>query len=482
MNSTPKKGTPKSGEVKLPAGKTDLKEQLKGMQNLLDSYPGGMFSVDRDYRYTAFNDKHKERMLTTYGISIEAGHNLLDCITVQKDREAAKQNLDRVLIGGETFTDRDLPINAAGSKVFFNINYMAVKDKNGSVVGVNILTEDITDRKAVEENLRTNEEFLRLVFETSEDAIVITAPSGVIIEANPTACRMSGMTREEMILAGRNKFFDTNDPSLVKILEEFSRTGKFSGVLTFIRKDGSKFPGEISSIRYKDKDGNILTSSFIRDITERKLAEEAKQEAEARYRGLFEQTHDAIFILDLQGRHLTENQRAADMMGYTPEEMHGLSVRETSAELQQSLQVIQQLLDGKHISLYERLFQKKDGTIFPVEINVELVRDMHGNPLHIQSVVRDISERKLAEKKISESEERFRLLFERSQAVMIIIEPTTGQILEANPAAENFYGYSMEELRSMSINQINTLPPETIAAERQLAVWKNEISSFFHTA
>ncbi len=352
----------------------------------------------------------------------------------------------------------------------------------------------------------------------------------------------------------------------------------------------------------------------VRDITNQKIAEEEKQEAEFRFRGLFEQSHDAIFILDFQGKHLTCNQRAADMMGYTIEEMRGLSVNETSAELQQSRQVIQQLLNGEHIPLYERLFKKRDGTVFPVEINVEMVRDSHGNPLHIQSVVRDISERKEAEKnlreneekyrsfiensfdaisfvdengnitewnraaetltgikkedaagkpywdiqmqlalpdrqtpefaervktnmlgmiqtgasplfnrinnaefirsdgikriveqivfpikmengygirsvarditerktaeeKLRDSEERFRLLFERSHAIMMIIEPESGKILEANPAAEFFYGYTIEELRGISINHINTLPPETVTAERLLAM--DEKRNFF---
>ncbi len=99
------------------------------------------------------------------------------------------------------------------------------------------------------------------------------------------------------------------------------------------------------------------------------------------------------------------------------------------------------------------------------------------NGFVIHSLTRDVTERKIAEEKLRDSEERFRLLFERSQAVMLIVEPATGEILNANPAAENFYGYPMEELRGMTIDKINTLPPETIAAERQLAL--EEKRNFF---
>jgi diguanylate cyclase (GGDEF)-like protein/PAS domain S-box-containing protein len=133
------------------------------------------------------------------------------------------------------------------------------------------------------------------------------------------------------------------------------------------------------------------------DITERKNAEVALRESEARFRSLFEQTHDAVFILDLEGRHLAANQRAADMLGYTFEEVLGLSVHEVSAEINQSGSIMDHLLAGEQVPAYERLFRKKDGQVFPVEINVELVRDKNGAPMHLISVVNDISQRKLAE-------------------------------------------------------------------------------------
>ena len=193
-----------------------------------------------------------------------------------------------------------------GSLHWILINSQPVFLENSTRPGTVIATfMDITERKIAEEKLDANEELLSKAFENSQDAIVITTPDGIIFAANPAACRMSGMTEEEMILAGQNNFFDTNDPALGIILEEFNRTGKFFGVLTFIRKDGSTFPGEISAIRFKDAYGNIRTSSTIRDISERKLAEEKKQEAESRYRSLFKHSNYGIFILDFQCKHLT---------------------------------------------------------------------------------------------------------------------------------------------------------------------------------
>ncbi len=166
------------------------------------------------------------------------------------------------------------------------------------------------------------------------------------------------------------------------------------------------------------------------DITERKNAEMFLRESEARFRSLFEQTHDAVFILDMEGRHLATNQRAADMLGYTLEEIRGLSVRDTSAEMNKSTNVIGRLLAGEQIPSYERLFRKKDGQIIPVEINVELVRDKNGVPLHILSVVNDISQRKVDEEAAKKSAEELKQANEQLSLRVAEVENLQAELRE----------------------------------------------------
>lgn len=112
------------------------------------------------------------------------------------------------------------------------------------------------------------------------------------------------------------------------------------------------------------------------------------------YRSLFEQSHDAVFILDLTGKHVSVNQRAADMLGYTREEIRDLSLADLSADPPQSYGVLERLLAGEVVAPYERVFRRKDGSRVHVEINAEVVRDSRGEPLHVQSMVRDITRRK----------------------------------------------------------------------------------------
>lgn len=149
-------------------------------------------------------------------------------------------------------------------------------------------------------------------------------------------------------------------------------------------------------------------------IENSRLYAEAQQEirqrekAEHRYRALFGQSHDAVFILDVQGKHLEVNQRAADLLGYTVEELMQLSVTDLSDQKEESGYILERLQKGEDIPLYECDFNKKNGEKVTVEINAELVSDDDGVPIHIQSVVRDISERKQNEVILQEANQKLR--------------------------------------------------------------------------
>jgi PAS domain S-box-containing protein len=138
---------------------------------------------------------------------------------------------------------------------------------------VSELEAEVEKQKKTENMLRESEERYHSIFENSDDAIFLTSPDGTIINANPAACRMFGYSEAEFIRLGRSGITNLDDPRLSDALEERKRTGRFSGELTFLRRDGQIFSGELSSILFKDKNGQIKTSLIIRDITERKNAE-----------------------------------------------------------------------------------------------------------------------------------------------------------------------------------------------------------------
>ncbi len=129
-------------------------------------------------------------------------------------------------------------------------------------------------RKQAEAELRTSEEIHRLIVDNSGDAILFTHPDGSVYSANPAACRMFGRDEEEICRMGREGVVDPTDPRLAAALEERRRTGAFKGELTLVRNDGTKFLAEISSTMFRDSRGVERASMIIRDVTERKRAEE----------------------------------------------------------------------------------------------------------------------------------------------------------------------------------------------------------------
>ncbi len=115
---------------------------------------------------------------------------------------------------------------------------------------------------------------------------------------------------------------------------------------------------------------------------------------ETHFRALFEQTNDGVFIISLDLEYLAVNQQGADMLGYEVEELVGMSVNEVIALEQRTGRFPGSMVGASTDQpVYERILQRKDGSTFPVEISTSIVYDPEGRPLHIQSIVRDITER-----------------------------------------------------------------------------------------
>lgn len=133
-------------------------------------------------------------------------------------------------------------------------------------------------RKEAENAIRESEEKYRSIFENSGVAILLTAPDGSILSVNKSACSLFGMDEAEICRIGRKGIIDLLDPRLPVLMEERLETGSAKGELTFIKKDGTKFDCEVSSVIFNDSEGKERTSLVIRDLTEQKKAEKEIQE------------------------------------------------------------------------------------------------------------------------------------------------------------------------------------------------------------
>jgi PAS domain S-box-containing protein len=157
----------------------------------------------------------------------------------------------------------------------------------------------------------------------------------------------------------------------------------------------------VAAVESEDELGD-LARTFNEMVAQLHTSFVALQETEQRYRALFESNNDAIFIMSLEGRYMMVNHRAAELLGYSVEELIGMDPAKVvlAQEYADSQSKIKALLNGESLPVYERTMQRKDGALIKVEISIGLVRDTAGNPLHIQSIVRDITERKRTEAEI----------------------------------------------------------------------------------
>ncbi len=231
---------------------------------------------------------------------------------------------------------------------------------------------DISEIKLAEEELKESEEKYRSFFENSLDAILLTVPDGQVLAANAAACKMFQMTEEEICKAGRNGLVNL-DASLEKSLAERENNGKVKGHLTFLRKDGSKFRGEISSAIFNDFKGNSRTSMIIRDISERVKSEEELKVSKENYQFLFEYSASPKWIFDMETDEILDaNERALETYGYSREEFLNMKTIQLKPpeELPRMAKIHKELKDMEGLIQFGIFTQlKKDKTKVKAEVS-----------------------------------------------------------------------------------------------------------------
>ncbi len=299
---------------------------------------------------------------------------------------------------------------------------------------------------SIDQKSQGSENLYRMIFDHSMDGIILTDPGdeGKILSANPAACRMLGWTEEELVGKERDAILDLQELTLSALLDELTHSGSARAQLTYRRKDGTTFPGEVSTAFFTDSNGEPRTVSIIRDITDRKQTVEALLESENRYRAIFDNSLDGIFVTIPDGTILAANQAACQMFGMTEEELIWAGRNGTVDTSDPRLKSVldERARTGRFKG--ELNHKRKDGTIFPSEISSTLFKDKNGLT-KVVMVIRDISERKKAEKTLQESEERFRSAFDDSAVAMALVDPDA-RISRVNDTFCQMLGFEKSEI------------------------------------
>ena len=388
------------------------------------------------------------------------------------------QHLSEVFKTGNGELDHDTRMVVGEKEFWTSVRLDPVKDNEGRVLAVLGVTRDITESKRTGMALRESEERYRALFENSIDAILLTAPDGRILAANPEASRMLQRSEEEICQVGRDGVVDLKDPRLPAALEERTRTGRYSGGLNMKRKDGTIFPTEVSSVIFKDKDGQDRTSMIIRDITERRNFEINLRKSEERFRQLFMSSPIPYLISRPEGSIIDVNEAWVRMSGYSREE----AISRTTFELGMHLnsnerdQLVRDVLQKQRLNNVEIDRRTKSGDIRTLLNSLEVV-ELGGEKCILNMQV-DITERKkldeelkrysqhlveLVQKRTEElarSEKKYRNIINTSPSC-VYTTSINGDILEMNPAGIAMLGYdNLEELKKVNFENIYANPKD----------------------
>ncbi len=439
------------------------RRQLAEIESIYQHAPVGLCVFDADLRFLRIN----EMLAGTNGIPAaeHVGRRLRDVLP--KLAAAAEPTLRGVVATGEPvlgFTLKGQTPARPGVERTWIESCLPVKDDQGRVVAINVVAEEVTERLAAEATRRATEERFR--------ALVLASSN--VVWTMDHAWRSDGAVR-----AWWKDFTGRDDPEpngtdlpWLEALHPDDRT--IVGVLwqatqSEVRPHSAEFRlcGRAGEYRWfygkmvprQDDSGNLVEwVCTLRDVTARKTAEAALRESEARFRAMFELASVGMSEVDYDsGRLVRFNERFREISGYSQEALQNLHIRDLThpddREADWAIYVAAAAGDRPQYR-NEKRYLRPDGAVVWVRVNAVFLRDLQGRFLHSMAVVEDVTERKLAEAALQESERHYRLLFE-TMLQGVVYQDTEGRIVSMNLAAENILGQTREQLAGQTSQSVD---------------------------
>lgn len=433
------------------------------LDNISQEEHTGLYFKDNQGRYLLINET-AEQLLQLSGKEIygKKDAQLFDSITAHK----MQQEDQRVFETGMAIS-WEIEKNTGHGNDYWIGKKIPCLDKRGKQLGLIGLFNNITVLKTFQNmNLELDERYSDLFNKLPYPVIVLDPVSLIPHTFNQAICDLLSYSSREF----RNSRFSNH---ITSSLDEFMNTVKY-----LLSQGGGEFMLEL-----KDRNHNkIKVSSYgqkiiledqaylhilLQDVTELQQNTEELISSELKYRSLFEYANDAILVVDIQTLTITDiNEIGLKMFGYRRDDFITMSIFDLDD--QASHDDLRGQLNNLEIynhALFTHCLRNRTGQSIDVEINAHKVN--YGGQQVYQFVIRDISQRRQTEHALQESEQRYRQMFENNNASMLVIDARKHLIVDANPAAAKFYGYSRDAMQNMSINQINLLSIKELDEKNQ---------------
>ncbi len=331
------------------------------------------------------------------------------------------------------------------------------------------------EREEAQSELKRSEDDVRALLNATTDIAFLMDKDGVILAANDSAARAYHTVVENLL---GTAVYNLIPPSLAEFARRKADEAIESGVpVRFVADWRGRFLDHSLYI-VSDENGEVTRIAvYVRDVTRRRQMEEKLQQAEEKYRKIYENATEGIFQTSLDGRFITANPSLARIHGYSsPEELIesitdiGTQIYVDPADRENLIELLR--IHGA-VQNYEVQMRSRDGSIHWVSINSRVARDGTGGVIYHEGTMREITKRKKAEEALAESEERYRTAIEHSNDGVAIIRQ--GQHQYVNRRFVEMFGYdSSDEIIGKSV----TIVVDPVDRERVKSMnhrrWKGE--------
>lgn len=363
-------------------------------------------------------------------------------------------------------------ITATGKRIWVRTIGEAIRNESGKIYKIQGAFQDITLKKIAEEELRKSKHDLEDFFENDISANYVVSASGEIISCNKTFLNLFGFENksETQKLDITNLYKKPEDrKQLIRLVRNHGKVENYE--MEFITQAGKPIYTLINAIGIFDKNNKLeKIRGYIVDITNLKDIEKELQESKENYVRFFEEDITGNYRTSLGGKVLMCNEAFVKMLKYSSKEnIYGINTADLYFENANREKFLDKVRAEKRIKNNEWPLKASDGSVVEIIENVVGVFDESGELSEIIGYMTDITEQKKAQLALIESEKKFRDLFQYHAAIKLIIDPNNGNIEEANQAAADFYGWTVEELTKMNIAQINTMLSNDLMKEMESA-------------
>jgi PAS domain S-box-containing protein len=439
-----------------------LRETNETLDAIIASSPLGIYDLDASGRIRKVWNRAAEQM---FGWSDEEARGQ-PIPFVPPDKRGESRGIVNRIFQGEPITGLELKRQRRdGSPIDVRLFAATVRNREGGPRGAMALVEDITEQKKAESALAESEQRYKRLVESLPITLAVHS-EGKIVFANEAGLRLMGAEKAEDLIGKPILDFVHPDYREVVKAREFQRPGEERDAPPleekFIRIDGSLVDVEVTSIPITFQ-GRRAMQVVVRDITAHKQAAEAVRKSEAQFRQVWENARDGMRLLDEKGTIIMVNDAYCRLMGLGREQLEGKPF--TVAYQFGSLGDSENDIDVYRGRLASRTIEPRLEAELPLRAGKLIVADLSHSVLEVPgqsprvlTIFRDISERREAEKKLRESEEKFRTLSEQSPNMIYINK--RGKIVYVNKKSVETLGYSKEEFYSPDFDFMKLIAPE----------------------